>query len=286
MILLTGATGFLGRYLLEALINNKYEVVILKRSTSDTSGINHLIDNVVCYDLDLQSLEVAFEKHSIDGVIHTACDYGKSSKSIFQITENNLMFGLKLLDACLKYNVSFFVNTDTILPRELNEYSLSKKQFVDWLKFKSSEILVVNFRLEYIYGKSDDKTKMIPMFLSKLKQKISEIDLTKGDQKRDFVFIDDAVAAILIVLNRVSKFDGFVEFDVGTGDSVELKYFLEQIKLEFENAFGVTGTKLGFGNLPYRENEMMNVELDNSALLYLGWSPKIKLQDGIRKILN
>lgn len=286
MILLTGATGFLGRCLLEALINNKYEVVILKRSTSDTSGINHLLDKVVCYDLDLEPIEVPFEKHSIDGVIHTACDYGKSSNSVFQITNNNLMFGLKLLDECLKHKVSFFVNTDTLLPRELNEYSLSKKQFVDWLKYKSSEILVVNFRLEYIYGKSDDNTKMVPMFLSKLKQRISEIDLTKGNQKRDFIFIDDAVTAILIVLNKVGKFDGFVEFDVGTGDSVELKYFLEQIKFEFENIFGVTGTKLGFGNLPYRENEMMNVELDNSALVNLGWSPKIKLQDGIKKIIN
>jgi nucleoside-diphosphate-sugar epimerase len=42
-VLLTGATGFLGSHLLEALLKQDYKVVILKRSTSDTWRINHLL---------------------------------------------------------------------------------------------------------------------------------------------------------------------------------------------------------------------------------------------------
>jgi len=286
MVLLTGATGFLGSYLLDELIGSKYEVVILKRSSSDISKINHLISKVVYYDVDIQPLEIAFKNHRIDCVIHTACDYGKSSNSNYQITESNLMYGLKLLDACLKYKTRFFINIDTLLPRQLNAYSFSKKQFVDWLRYKSNEIIVANFRLEYMYGRCDDDSKLVPFFLSKLSQNVPEIELTEGQQKRDFIFIDDVVSAILLVLDKVDQLNGFSEFDLGTGESVTLRYFLEKIKFEFESTFGITETKLAFGKLPYRDGEMMNVELNNSALIKLGWYPKTTLQDGIRKIIN
>lgn len=49
--------------------------------------------------------------------------------------------------------------------------------------------------------------KWFQFFLTKLKQKISEIDLTEGNQKRDFKFINDVVSVILIVLSKVIEFD-------------------------------------------------------------------------------
>ncbi|MFK5948574.1 MAG: GDP-mannose 4,6-dehydratase, partial [Methylococcales bacterium] len=64
-ILLTGATGFLGSHLLEALLNESYQVVILKRSTSDTWRINHLLEQVKSYDVDIQNLDLAFSEQSI-----------------------------------------------------------------------------------------------------------------------------------------------------------------------------------------------------------------------------
>jgi CDP-paratose synthetase len=69
-ILLTGATGFLVSHLLEALIKEGYQVVILKRSLSNTWRIDHLLDRVVSYDVDKQPLKTAFEQQKIDTVIH------------------------------------------------------------------------------------------------------------------------------------------------------------------------------------------------------------------------
>jgi len=48
-ILLAGATGFLGGHLLEALLKNNYQVVILKRSTSEIGHVNHFIELVKSY---------------------------------------------------------------------------------------------------------------------------------------------------------------------------------------------------------------------------------------------
>ena len=77
-ILLTGATGFLGSYLLEAFLQKGYKVVVLKRSTSNIWRIQDLITQIICYDVDIQPLENAFTDQHIDYVVHTACHYGRN----------------------------------------------------------------------------------------------------------------------------------------------------------------------------------------------------------------
>ena len=156
-VLLTGATGFLGSHLLEALLNKGHEVVILKRSSSNIYRIQNKIDNVISYDVDLQPLDLAFEEQEIDVVIHTAGRYGRDGCSITKIIESNVMFGVKLLDACQKYNIDTFINTDTLLQSCVDNYSLSKKHFSDWLKQCSDEVQIINLKLEHMYGIKDDK---------------------------------------------------------------------------------------------------------------------------------
>ena len=76
-ILLTGATGFLGSHLLKALVNKGYEVIALKRSTSDTWRLKGFESSFKSYDIDLVPLQKVFEDQYIDTIIHTACLYGR-----------------------------------------------------------------------------------------------------------------------------------------------------------------------------------------------------------------
>ena len=123
-ILLTGVTGFLGSHLLKSLVSNGFNVIILKRSTSNTWRIEGLIENCVCYDVDIQPIEKAFEDHNIDIVLHTACCYGRNNESVVEIVDSNLILGLQVLDACIKFQTKYFLNTDTLLERDLNIYTL------------------------------------------------------------------------------------------------------------------------------------------------------------------
>lgn len=285
-VLLTGATGFLGSHLLEAMVHQGYSVVVLKRSTSNLWRIEHLAGQYKSYDVDTNPIEHAFEEQRIDCVIHTACHYGRNGDPVNQIVESNLMFGLRLLGACLKFNTDTFFNTDTLLQKHLNVYTLSKKQFVEWLVQQSDKIQVVNLKLEHMYGPKDDATKFVPWVISQLRQNVAEIKLTKGEQKRDFIYIDDVVSAYLTVLEKAPGLAKFNEFDVGTGQLVTVKNFLEQLKKGYETNLEAIDTKLDFGALPYREGEMMTVKLNNQGLLDLGWLPNTNLNQGLEKILK
>jgi CDP-paratose synthetase len=285
-VLLTGATGFLGSHLLNALLSKGYKVVILKRSTSDIWRIKDINKKFASYDVDTQPIELAFKEQHIDAVIHTACHYGRNAESMTQIFESNLIFGLRIIDECLKFNIGTFINTDTLLQKHLNIYSLSKKQFVECLKQASKFIQIANLKLEHIYGPKDDATKFVPWVLTQLEANVSDINLTLGEQERDFIYIDDVVSAYLTVLEKSPGLTNFIEFDVGTGKLVSVKSFLQNLKKIYEDSFGLRNTKLNFGAIPYRDGEMMTVEINNQKLIDLGWFPLTNVEHGLKKTIK
>lgn len=286
-ILLTGATGFLGSHLLESFVSNQYQVVILKRSSSELWRIEHLLGLVKIYNVDEEPLKRAFTDQHIDCVVHTACYYGRQNQGLAEFVESNVLFGLRVLDAAVLHRAEAFINTDTFFVKEVNAYSLAKKQFVDWLERASKETKVVNLKLQHVYGTKDDHTKFIPWILNQLEQDVAEINLTKGDQKRDFIHVRDVVSAYEVILNKVAELKEFSEFDVGTGELISVQFFVSKL-WEFFYAIkgGKKASKLNFGALPLRAGEMKSVEVNNQALKNLGWFPQMSLGAGIRDIIE
>lgn len=285
-ILLTGATGFLGSHLLEALLKEGYLVVILKRSTSNTYRIQHLLDRLKAYDIDRLPLEQAFKDQRIDVVMHTACSYGRNGQDANEVAETNLLFSLRLLDAATAFNIDTFFNTGTLLPKFLNAYALSKSQFCEWLRQRSNQIQVVNLKLEHIYGPKDDQTKFVPWLIGQLEYGVERIPLTEGKQLRDFIYIDDVVAAYMLTLAKATQLVEWNEFDVGTGKLIGVREFVTAIHSAFSECNGICKTELGFGDIPLREGELMTVELDNTSLINFGWSARVSIEHGIAQTIG
>ena len=283
-VLLTGATGFLGSHLLEALLNKGYEVVILKRSSSDIYRIQRFLNKVVSYNVDLQPLEMAFEEQRINVVIHTAGRYGRDGCGIAEIVESNVLFGARILDASIKYNTDTFFNTDTFLQPYLNDYALSKRHFLDWLKQHSKNIQVMNLKLEHVFGVKDDDNKFVMWFLSQLKNNSPDIRLTLGEQKRDFIYIDDVVSAFLLVIDRCKTLPKFYEFEVGTGQLTTVREFAERMAKNFQKN-NINKTKLLFGAIPYRKGEVMSVNVNIENLENIGWRSRVTLNEGIKRVI-
>jgi len=286
-ILLTGATGFLGSHLLKALVNKGYEVVVLKRSTSNMWRLKGFENTFKSYDIDRVPLQKAFEEQYIDTIIHTACMYGRKGESIQQILKTNLMFGIKLLSTAIDFSTKYFLNTSTLLDKQINAYALSKKQFEEWLKLASNKIQVVNLKLELMFGEQDGNDKFTSWILNELQQEKNIIPLTAGTQKRDFIYIDDVVSAYLTCLEQAPQLKDFNDIEVGTGVLTPVKSFVTLVKNTLEKLKGSPiETQLNFGALPYREGEIMEPQVDNSRLCSLGWQPKRSLEENIEQFVK
>ncbi len=283
-ILMTGATGFLGSNLLKRLVlNEARDVIVLKRKHSKLTRIQDVLEKVAFFNIEETDPKSIFETNSIDTIIHCATHYGRKETNPLEIIEANCMLPLKLLHMGKEHGLRCFINTDTILDKRVNYYSLSKNQFKQWLEMYSPELVSVNMELEHFYGPRDDTSKFVTFIIEKLLNRAPHIDLTLGQQRRFFIYIDDVVDAFVRVLNASADFPkGLCPFQVATKEPVTIKQFVETIKVLTEN----TTTALNFGAIPYRKNEIMEPAIDISALEALQWSPRISLEQGLKKTIN
>lgn len=282
-ILLTGATGFLGSHLLKKLLDNGFNVIILKRSFSKIDNISELINKIKFYDIDKTDISVAFEENKIDTIIHAATDYGRNS-SISKLLNSNLIFPVELLELAIEHKVKYFINTDTFYSKNdtnyshLSSYTISKRSLQIWLKYFSQNIHIINMVLEHIYGENDNDTKFVTQIIKKIAlEKVQKIDLTLGEQKRDFIYIDDVTNAYICVLNNLSKIkNNYTTFDIGTGKNISIKDFVTAIK-NISNC----KTILNFGVIPYRNGEIMDAKADTKNINALGWHSQYSYEQGI-----
>lgn len=283
-VLLTGATGFVGSHLLRGLLKDGHEVCVVKRSYSDTWRIQELLKECRIYDLDKVSIGQIYQECPVDCVIHCATRYVRDNREYQKNIESNLLFPLGLLGEAGIQGVRYFINTATFFEKQLTvgtgrnlysySYVLSKAQFAQWGRMFASEygMVFVNMQLEHVYGELDNSGKFIPYILGQLKKNVPYLALSEGIQQRDFIHVSDVVDAYRIVLSNLDRGDGdgYKAYEVGIGQARSLREFVELVH-------GATNstTKLGWGEVPMAEGELMYSRADNSGLRKLGWKPKV-----------
>ncbi|MBW4889890.1 NAD(P)-dependent oxidoreductase [Mucilaginibacter sp. HMF5004] len=281
-ILITGGTGYLGSNIINSL-KHRYNFIVLKRPSSSLERIRNALSDIELYDVDSLNEDVA-EKLRIDIVLHCATHYGRKDTDPVNTIEANLLLPLRLLSIFKKTKHAVkFINTDTILDKNISVYSLSKNQFKDWMIFFSNDNAFINVQLEHFYGPQDDKTKFVTYLIDTFINNVPSLDLTKGEQTRYFTYIDDIVSAFEIILDNSDDFvSGFTDFQVSDDKPVNLKTFVQLVK----KITGNTITQLNFGAVAYRKGELMNTNIDSSAIKALGWKPKIALEEGLGKAIE
>jgi CDP-paratose synthetase len=277
-LLITGGNGFLGSNLVKSLIKD-YNIIILENKNSNFSNLQTQLGQITSYRYEIDSFNKIFTDNKINFVLHTAADYGRSEEYSF-VPDTNLIMPLKLLESSIQNKVECFINTDTVLDRFVSDYALSKNHFREWLIIKQNNIKAVNIKLEHFYGPGAGKNNFITMMMNRLLSNEKEIELTFGEQIRDFVYYKDVVEAYLIILNNISVLPHYSEFQVASGQLIKLKDLVELMK----NLTGST-SELIFGAVPYRQNELMKSESDNTKLLQLGWQPKFTINEGLKEVV-
>jgi len=283
-ILLTGATGFLGSHLAHRFVARGHRVLVLKRPSSNLNRLASILPNLSLYDIQGSDLSAPFKEHGkIDAVIHTATCYGRNGETASEIFATNTAFPLRLLETASAFNTDTFFNTDTILYKYLNSYSLSKKHFLEWGKSftDGQKTRFLNIRLEQIYGPGDNPSKFTTHVIRSCIENVPELKLTSGEQERDFIYIDDVISAYEVLLGETENTaESFLEYDLGSGMAVPIREFAEAVHRIAEST-----TRLNFGALPYRDNEIMHSEANIESLALLGWRCQTTLADGIGKTI-
>lgn len=285
-ILITGSTGFLGSHLTKALVQEGHEVIILKRTFSNTWRISEVLSQVNAFNIDQCSLDLPFLEYGpIDVVIHTATKYDRKGEKASELLASNVSFPLELLETAISFQTKTFINTDSFINKNnmgykhLAGYALTKKQFLEWGKGYSTaeKIRFINIRLEHIYGSFDDESKFSSYIMKSCLNNIPELLLTPGNQKRDFIHVNDVVSAYSLLVNLpMVDCPWFKEYQLGTGETVTVRDFVELIHRKTQSR-----TTLRFDSLPHRENEIMESKANIEEIRKLGWESKVDLGKGI-----
>ena len=266
-ILITGINGFLGSKLSKHL-KSQYNIIGLEYSLKNLFRIKN--ENFKIYSAEKGITKEIFSEQTIDFIIHTATFYGKC-ENIKQILNKGIECGCKL-----------FINTDTVLDPFTGTYALTKRQFRDWLYIRQDEIKVINMQLEHFYGPGASPSNFITAMISRLQRNEPVINLTLGEQVRDFTYIDDIVSAYVTILKEVIAInENYTSFQICSGKLISIKQLMEELK-----RITCSSSRLNFGAISYRENELMKSVSNNSAITALGWKPQINIYEGIKNCVR
>tara|TARA_B110000259_G_scaffold131916_1_gene148817 strand:+ start:4578 stop:5450 length:873 start_codon:yes stop_codon:yes gene_type:complete len=281
-ILITGINGFLGSHLAKTL-KYSYEVIGLEYSLDNLFRIES--ENFKVYSSLKSNLETIFLENDFYAIIHAATVYRKQLEPLGNLIKTNILLPVNLLDLAIKSGVSLFLNTDSFFNNPsytysyLSDYTLSKKQSLEWIKLlsASSSCKVVNMKIFHMYGKEDAPNKFIPNILEIINSNTPFLKMTSGEQTRDFIYIKDVVSAYNSVLCSFKQLKKYQEFEIGSGQSYSIKNTTKLIKKITQSK-----TVLKFGELPYREGEIMVSMVSNFDLKKLGWKPNFSLKNGLK----
>lgn len=292
-VLITGANGYIGSNLTEALIAQGFSVDIIVRPDSKLDLLKGLLKKIKIFVHDGSTLKmVSILKDSKPNVVcHLAgiSSYDYSLDDIEELIKSNILFGNQLVESMIKNNVFNLINTGTYWQHyktlEYNPtclYAATKQAFVDILKFyvESSSLNVINLKLFDNYGPNDTRNKLFN-FINKsiLNNKI--INMSPGDQIIDLVYITDLIDAYLISINKIIKDErnGFNDFFLSTKNRISLKNLVYKF-LKITNQ----KVEINWGGREYRKREIMIPIVSDKNLP--GWNPKISIDQGIRLMIK
>ena len=280
--LVTGATGFVGTSFVRRLVTDGWHVDALVRADHASLPpevtahvIPPAIDDLIATVTNLTPSHCFHLATAFRGV-HQPAD-------IAPMIDANLGFGAALAEAVARVTDARFVNTGTVWQHydaapysPVSLYAATKQAFADLLVFYAEVegLAVHTIELMDTYGPDDPRAKLIP-FLLRAARDGSTVPMTDGTQLIDLVHVEDAVGALLATADAPPG----VTYGARGDGAITLRELIDR----FQSATGLT-LNVEWGARAARPREMLRPWM--TADPPPGWSPKIRLDDGLRALVD
>ena len=314
-ILVTGAAGFIGFHVVNALLNrgirvhgidnlNDYYTVSLKQSRLEelNKHPNRHLFNFEKIDIAEQDeLSHCFHRLQPTRVIHLAAQAGvrySIDKPEVYTRSNLLGFG-NILELCRQYSIEHLVYAssssvyggNTKLPFQESDpvyfpvsyYAATKKanELMAYSYSKLYQLPTTGLRFFTVYGPWG-RPDMSPFLFADaiIHQRPIQV-FNHGDMLRDFTYIDDIVEGVIRCQEKIPKADALGApakiFNIGNQKPEQLMDFIGLL----ENAFGRTALK---EMKPMQKGDVKATYADTQALFaWVGYQPKTPLKEGVEK---
>lgn len=292
-VLLTGASGFVGSWVLHTLLaEGRHQVVITLRPGSDAWRIRHLLPQVsvepVALD-DSPAVSALLARQRPQAVLHLAWGGVAGAQRNYPAQWRNLSDALHLLEAAAAAGAQHWIGLgsqaeygpcsqliDEDTPTRPTTLYGSAKLATAQLALATGAVLGLRcawLRLFSSYGPKDHGHWMIPSLIGALLRG-ERPAVTLGEQRWDYIHVRDVARAITAVLDAPEA-RGI--FNLGSGQALPLRQTIEALRDRV-----APGAPIGFGEVPYRADQVMHLQADIRRLQQAtGWSPRVGLAEGM-----
>lgn len=264
-ILITGATGFIGRNLYKEL-KKEHDIHVLVRESSNVSVFDPR--DVYVFTGDIENLKQYLDSEKIEGIIHMATLYVNAHKSeqIKDIILSNIYLGTAVLEAASIAGVKWFINIGTIWQNynvpdysdeynPVNLYAATKQAFMTVARYytETTPIRFCTLKLCDTYGEGDTRKKIMDLFKENA-QTGKLLEMSAGEQLIDIVHISTVIDSVKQLVLLISNDNQIVqsEYTVTSGQHISLRDLAKQ----FEKDNNVK-LNIHWGARPYRDREVM-----------------------------
>jgi len=296
--LVTGASGFVGSYLVETLLKRGESVAILCRPNSNLWRLGNCLSRVTVIRGDFTEpfrAEAAIEAYGPDTVFHLAWDgVTERDRDSPEQIDKNLMGSVALLRLALKLGCRTFAGlgsqaeygprnallAEDCPPQPNTAYGVAKlcTYLIGNHLTAQTDMRFVWLRLFSCYGPKDNADWLLPYVVRTLVRR-QRPSLTPGEQVWDYLYVADAAEAIYLAAAN-ERAEGV--FNVGSGIAQPLRKIVERVR-DIINP----DLPLGFGDRQYSSNQVMHLQADISRLQTItGWRPQTDLPDGLYRTVH
>lgn len=296
---ITGSTGFVGANVVRSLVKQHKEVFVLTRQENLNWRLRDIARDIHLVTGDLRDPKL----HEMIKVIHPShifhlATYGAypHEEDLDQMVDINIKGTANLLEACKKIDFTLFINTsstseygikdepmkETDMLAPVNDYGITKAAATLYCQKESrrNSLPIITLRLFSVYGPYEAKNRLIPTLVSGAVKNIP-IALSKPENVRDYLYIEDAVAAYMQASNMIH--DPGAVYNIGTGIETNTQEVANMVL-----SLTKSTSELLWGKVAVQERQMepSSWVADNAkAKNVLGWSPKYSLRDGLAETI-